>query len=386
LIVPKRIIYLDHLSTTPVDPRVLKEMQPFFTKMFGNASSPHRLGLEVRDALSRAREQCALLINAESPDEIIVTSSGTEANNLAIKGTALANRKLGNHIVYCETDHPSVLESISFLEKNGFTTTKMGVDSQGFLNPEDIRKAITDQTILVSVHLVNHDIGTIQPIKEISKITTKEGVPLFCDGTASVGLMDVDVQALGIDLLSFSPHRFHGPKGVGVLYRNRKARMDPIIHGGVQESGKRAGVENIPAIVGCGFASEFAREELPRRMEHFEKLQKQLWKELKKHIPTATLNGPSIGSKRAPYHLSLAFESIEGESLSILLDHHGFCVASGASCISKALKTSHVLKAIGLSHEKALSTILVTLGKDNTVQEIRDFVATVSKVLPQIKL
>jgi cysteine desulfurase len=384
--VPKRITYLDHLSTTPVDPRVAKEMQPYFTKIFGNTASPHRFGLEVRDAMSRAREQCALLINAKSPDEIIFTSGGTESNNLAIKGAAFANRKFGNHLIYCETDHPSVLESIRFLEKNGFTATKVSVDSQGFVNPEEIRKTITDQTILVSVHLVNQDIGTIQPIKEISKITMKEGVPLFCDGTASVGLMSVDVQELGVDMLSFSPHRFYGPKGVGVLYRNRKARIEPMIHGGVQESGKRAGVENIPGIVGAGFTAELALEELPSRTSHLEKLQKLLLKELQTKISALTLNGPSVGPRRAPYHLSLAFPSVEGESLTILLDHHGFCVASGASCVSKALKTSHVLKAIGLSHEQALSTILVTLGKDNTLQEMRSFAAVLTKLLPKLRL
>lgn len=380
-----RTVFLDHLSSTPVDPRVFEAMKPFFTEAFGNPSSLHRQGLRVRDALTKAREQIAFLINAPSPDEIFFTSGGTESNNLAIKGAAYANQRKGNHIVLCETEHPSILESITFLEKQGFTSTKVRVNPQGIINPEDVRAAITDQTIIIAVHHVNHDIGAIQPIAEIGKIAAEKGITFFSDATASAGWVPMDVQAMGVHMLSFAPHRFYGPKGVGVLYRNRKARLVSIIHGGVQENGRRAGTENVPAIVGGGLASELAQKEMPQRVAHVQKLQKRLMNGLSAKVPYLKINGPPYGPLRSPCNVSLATEFIEGEGQLLLLDHHGVCVASGGSCVSKSLKVSHVLSAIGLDHALAQGSIIMTLGKDNTEADMDYVIETMVKIVERLR-
>ncbi len=382
---PVRCVYLDHFSATPVDPRVFDAVKPWYTETFGSASSIHRHGLRVKDAMAKAREQCASFINAESPDEIIFTSGGTEANNLAIKGAAYANQSRGNHIILSETEHPSVLESVAFLEKNGFTSTKVRVNSEGLVDPSDVRAAITDKTILIALHHVNHDIGTIQSIAEIGRITAEKGIVFFSDATASAGWIPIDVRAMGVNLLSFAPHRFYGPKGVGVLYRSRKARLAPIIHGGVQESGRRAGTENVPAIVGGGAAAEFAIKEMSQRAGHVQKLQKHLIEGLMTRISHTQLNGPPCGLLRSPCNISLATGFIEGEAQVLLLDHHGVCVSSGASCVSKALKTSHVLNAIGLDPSLAQATILMTLGRDNTLEEMDYVIKTMAKVVDKLR-
>lgn len=378
-------VFLDHLSATPVDPLVFDAMKPYFTEIFGNPSSLHRQGLRVRDALTKAREQFAFLINAESPDEIFFTSGGTEANNLAIKGAAYANQRKGNHIIISETEHPSVLESITFLEKSGFTCTKVHVDTNGIVDPEAIRSAITDKTILIAVHHVNHDIGAIQPIAAIGQIASEKGIAFFSDATASAGWVPIDVQAMKVNMVSFAPHRFYGPKGIGVLYRNRKARLVSIIHGGVQENGRRAGTENVPAIVGGGVAAELARKDLPARSAHVQKLQKRLMEGLKTKVPYLKINGPACGPLRAPNNVSLATEFIEGEGQLLLLDHHGICVASGGSCVSKSLKVSHVLSAIGLDHALAQGSIIMTLGKDNTEAEMDYVTDVMAKIVERLR-
>src|SRR5438876_4496356 len=276
-----RRVYLDHQSSTPVLPEVFEAMKPFFTEAFGSPSSLHELGLRARDALARARAQVALLINPESPDDIVFTSGGTESANLAVKGTAYANERRGNHIVVSAIEHPAVLNSIEFLEKHGFTCTRIRVNSEGLVDPEEVRSAITDRTILLVFHHANHDIGTIEPIAELGTIAAERGIPLFVDAVASGGWLPINVQQLGISLLSLSPHRFYGPKGVGILYRNRRARLVSLIHGGIQEGGRRAGTENVPAIVGAGVAAELALHEMPARVAHTVELQKLLWSELK---------------------------------------------------------------------------------------------------------
>jgi len=231
----KRLVYLDHQTTTPVLEEALQAMLPYFREVYGSPSSLHRYGLQVREGLKEARQQIARMINAESDEDLIFTSGGTESSNLAIKGFADANHRKGNHLVVSAIEHPSVMNSIEYLTKHGFEVTQVPVDSIGRINPEDVRAAITDKTILVAVHLVNHDIGTIQPVKEIGAITAEKGIALYADALAAAGWMPIDVQDLGVQLLSFSPHRFYGPKGIGVLYRNRKARVTSHIHGGVQE-------------------------------------------------------------------------------------------------------------------------------------------------------
>ena len=380
-----RRVYLDHQSTTPVLPEVFEAMKPFFLEAFGNPSSLHQHGLRVRDALAKARSQCAALINAETPEDIIFTSDGTESANLAIKGVAYANQRRGNHIVICETEHPAVVNSVEFLEKQGFTCTRVKVDREGNLNPEDVRAAITDKTVLIAVHHVNHDIGTIEPVKEVGKIANEKGIAFYVDCEASAGWLPIDVKEWGAHLVSFSPHRFYGPKGVGVLYRSRKARLVSILHGGVQEGGRRSGTENVPAIVGAGVACEIALREMPQRIAHTAKLQKRLWDGLKKNIDYIKLNGPEPGPKRISTNLNLSTEFIEGEGQLLLCDNFGIAVASGSSCVSKSLKISHVLAAIGLDHALAQGNIIMSLGKDNTEEDVDYTIETFSKIVKKLR-
>jgi cysteine desulfurase len=325
------------------------------------------------------------LINAESAEDILFTSGGTEAVNLAVKGVAYANQRKGNHIVICETEHPAVVNSIEFLEKQGFASTKVKVDPVGWANPEDVRTAITDKTTLVCVQYANHDIGTIQPIREIGKICAEKGIPFFVDAVASAGWLPIDVQAMGVSLLALSPHRFYGPKGVGILYRSRKARLVGILHGGVQEGGRRAGTENVPAIVGGGLAAEVALREMPDRIAHTARLQKRLWEGLKTGIPYIKLNGPEPGPKRISTNLNISTEFIEGEGQLLLCDMNGIAVASGSSCVSKSLKISHVLAAIGLDHALAQGNIIMTLGKDNTEEEVDYVLETFAKIVQKLR-
>lgn len=375
-----RPVYLDNYSATPVLPEVFEAMRPYFTEQFGNASSIHQYGLSARDALAKARAQVASFIHADSPEDIIFTSDGTESSNLAIKGVAYANQRKGNHLVVSEIEHPAVLNSIEFLEKQGFTCTRVKVDSEGFVDPEAVRAAITDKTILIAVHHVNHDIGTIEPIEAIGAIAAEKAIPFYVDAEASAGWLPMDVKSWGASLVSFSPHRFYGPKGVGVLYRSRKARMVGILHGGAQENGRRAGVENVPAIIGGALACEIAGRELAQRAAHVAALQTRLWDGLREKIDFIRLNGPAPGPGRLPTNLNLSTEFIEGEGQLLRCDVKGIAVASGSSCVSKSLKISHVLSAIGLDQALAQGNLIMTLGKDNTAEEI-DFVL---ETFPQI--
>jgi cysteine desulfurase len=381
-----RQVYLDHLSTTPLLPEVFEAMKPYFTEAFGNVSSLHQHGLRVRDAVAKARTQIAALINAETPDDVFFTSDGTESANLAIKGVAYANQRKGNHLVVSAVEHPAIINSVEFLEKQGFTCTRVKVDPEGVVNPEDIRAAITDKTILIAVNHVNSDIGTIMPIREIGRIAAEKGIPFYVDAEASAGWLPIDVQAMGANLVSFSPHKFYGPKGVGVLYRNKKARLVSIIHGGVQEGGRRAGTENVPAIVGAGVAAEIALREMPQRIEHTARLQKRLWEGLKAKVPYIKLNGPEPGPKRISTSLNLSTEFIEGEGQLLLCDLNGISVASGSSCVSKSLKISHVLAAIGLDHALAQGNIIMSLGKDTTEEDVDYVVETFAgKIVPKLR-
>lgn len=380
-----RQVYLDSQSTTPVLPEVFEAMRPYFTESFGSPSSLHQHGLKARDALVNAREQVAKFINAESVDDIIFTSDGTESVNLAIKGTAQANHRRGNHFVVSAIEHPSVLNSIEALEKQGFVCTKVPVNAEGLVKPDDVRKALTDKTILVAVHQVNHDIGTIEPIKQISAVTTEKGVPLFVDAEASAGWLPIDVRELGAGLLSFSPHKFYGPKGVGVLYKHRSVRIAPTIHGGVQENGRRAGVENIPAIVGAGLACEIAGRELTDRIALTSQLQRRLWDGLKKSIPHLKLNGPEPGPNRISTNLNVSPEFVEGEGVLLLCDMNGVAIASGTACVSKSLKISHVLAAIGLDPGLGQAAVILSLGKDNSDNDIDYAIEMIAKVVKKLR-
>jgi cysteine desulfurase len=380
-----RQVYLDHQSATPLLPEVFEAMRPYFTDFFGNASSLHQHGLRVRDALKKARQQMAALINAESEEEIFFTSDGTESANLAIKGVAYANERKGKHLVISATEHPSVVNSVEFLEKQGWTCTRIPVDREGRVDLAALQAALTPQTVLVALHHVNHDIGTIQPVIEAGKICAQAGIPLYVDCEASAGWLPIDVRQFGAALVSFSPHRFYGPKGVGVLYRNKRARIVSILHGGVQEGGRRAGTENIPAIVGAGVAAEIALAELPARRAHVALLQERLWDGLSARIPFIKLNGPVTGPDRAPTNINISTEFIEGEGQLLLCDMNGIAVASGSSCVSKSLKISHVLSAIGLDHALAQGNLIISLGKDNTAEDMDYVVDTFARIVTKLR-
>ena len=380
-----RHVYLDHQSATPLLPEALEAMQPFLAGAFGNPSSPHQHGLRARDALEAARAQAASLIHAASPEEIIFTSDGTESANLAVQGAAWAQRRRGNHLVLSRIEHPAVLNSAAFLEQQGFACARVAVDAEGFVDPERIRAAITDKTILIAVHLVNHEIGTMEPIPEIAAIAHEKGIPLYVDAEAAVGWLPVDVQALGADLLSFSPHRFYGPKGVGVLYRHRRARLRALLHGGDQEGGRRAGVENLPGIVGAGVAAEIAQRELPRRAAHCARLQKRLWDGLRARVPRLKLNGPEPGPRRSPVNLNISTEGTEGEGQLLLLDTRGIAVASGSACVTKSLRPSHVLEAIGLEPALAQAAVILSPGQDNNDEDIDYVLETFPKVAAKLR-
>lgn len=380
-----RNVYLDHQASTPVLPEVFEAMKPYFIEAYGNPSSLHQHGLRVREALKKAREQMAALINADSGEEIFFTSDGTESSNLAIKGVAYANERKGKHLVVSATEHPSVMQSVEFLERQGWTCTRVAVDAEGIIKIEELRAAITPQTVLVAVHHVNHDIGAIQPVREVGRVCAEAGVPLYVDCEASAGWLPVDVRESGAALVSFSPHRFYGPKGVGVLYRNRKARLVSVIHGGVQEGGRRAGTENVPAIVGGGLAAEISLTELPRRTAHTTALQQRLWDGLRSKIPYIKLNGPEPGPKRISTNLNLSTEFIEGEGQLLLCDLNGIAVASGSSCVSKSLKISHVLSAIGLDHALAQGNIIMTLGMANTEEDVDYTIETFAAIAAKLR-
>jgi len=373
-------VYLDHQASTPVLPEVVEAMRPWFSEAYGSPSSLHQHGLRARDALQKAREQIAAMINAESPDDIIFTSGATESANLAVKGSAFANQRRGKHIVLTAIEHPSVMNSIEFLQTLGFSSTVVKVDENGLVKPGELEQAFRDETILVCIQHANHDIGTIQPVRKITEAVAERGIPVFVDASASGGWLPIDVRQMGAGLLSLAPHRFYGPKGVGVLYRNRRARLTPLIHGGVQEGNRRAGTENVPGIVGAGVAAEITVRELDRRASHTRKLQERLWTRLQKNIPHIKLNGPPPGASRLATNLNISIEFVEGEGIALMADVQGIAIASGAACVSKALKVSPVLTAIGLEHSLAQGNVILSLGKDNTEAEI-DHVA---EVLPKI--
>jgi cysteine desulfurase len=360
-------VYFDHISTTPLHPEVLEAMLPYLKKNFGNPSSLHRFGSEAKKAINKAREDVALLIGSDN-DEIIFTSSGTEANNLALKGVALAYQGKGRHIVVSSIEHFSVLHAARTLEKWGFKVTYLPVDFYGLVDPDDVSKAVSDETILVSIQLANPEVGTIQPIEEISEITRSKNVLFHTDAVAAVGNIEVDVEKLGVDLLSLSAHQFYGPKGVGALYVRKGVRIVPLFDGGIQERGRRAGTENVAAIVGLGKAAEITRQNMKRWTNHILGLRKRLFAGLRDKIEELYLNGhPDL---RLPGNLNITVKYVEGESMLILLDMEGIMASSGSSCASYALKSSHVLKAMGIDPVNAHSSLLFSLGQGNTEEEV----------------
>ncbi len=362
-----RKVYLDNASTTPLLPEVKEAMIPYLEETFGNPSSLHDWGDATREALEVARAQVAQLIGARA-EEIIFTGSGTESNNLAIKGLALAQQNKGKHVVVSAIEHFSVLHSARTLEKWGFELTLVPVDKYGVVDPEKVRRSIRKDTVLVSVMHANGEVGTIEPIAEIARITRENNVPFHTDAVATAGTIPVDVGELGVDALSLAGNQFYGPKGVGALWVRKGVRIMPLLDGGIQEGGRRAGTEDVPAIAGLGTAAKLARANMTARMEHLSLLRDRLLKELPGKIDHVVVTGHP--QNRLPGNASFCVEFIEGEAMLMLLNSQGIAVASGSACTSRALKASHVLTGMGISHALAQGSVLFTFGIDNTEEDV----------------
>jgi len=362
-----RKVYLDHAATTPVHPKVLEAMLPYFTTAFGNPSNLHDVGREAKNAVEEARAKTALLIGSK-PEEIIFTASGAESNNFALKGLAQANSQKGKHIIVSQIEHFSILHTAKGLEKAGFTVTYVPTDKQGIVDPHDVAKAITKETILVSIMHANNEIGTIEPIEEIGKITKEKGVLFHTDAVATTGWIPVNVQALGVDALSLSGHQFYGPKGAAALYVRKGVRIKPQLEGGIQEDGRRAGTENVPALVGLGKAAELAAAEIPNRMSYLAPLRDRLQKGLMEKIDHMVINGHP--TQRLPHNLNVSMWFVEGESMLLFLNMEGISISSGSACTSRSLKSSHVLTCIGTDAAVANGTLLLSLGMGNSAEDI----------------
>ena len=369
------MIYLDHNATTPIDPKVFEAMSPYLTEKFGNPSSVYRAGQDVRNAIEDAREKLAGILGAR-PREVYFTSGGTESDNTAIKGIAL-NRGSG-HIVTSAVEHPAVGEVVKWLEKRGFSATFVDVDSEGLVDPGDIKKAIRDNTIVISVMHANNEVGTIQPIEEIASIAHRKGIPFHTDAVQTVGKIPIDVDAMGIDLLSLSAHKFYGPKGVGALYVRKGTKFDPCVHGGHQERGIRGGTENVASIVGMGVAVELAAAEMAEESARIRKLRDKLEAGLAERISDLKFNGHR--EKRMYNTANIVVKYVEGEAMLLNLDYHGIAASSGSACTSGSLDPSHVLLAMGLPAEIAHGSLRFSLGRSNT----EDGIDKVLEVLPPI--
>ncbi|MEN6355689.1 MAG: cysteine desulfurase NifS [Armatimonadota bacterium] len=371
------LIYLDHAATTPVDPEVLDTMLPYLKDKFGSASTLYSIGREAREAVETAREQVAELINAQ-PEEVYFTSGGSESDNWAIFGVASAKAKKGKHIITSKIEHHAVLESCHTLEKQGYSVTYLEVDENGFVSVDDLKSAITDETILVTIMHANNEIGTIEPVEEIGKICREKGIHFHTDTVQTIGHIPVDVQAIGCDSLAISAHKLYGPKGIGAMYIRKGARVDRFMLGGGQENNRRAGTHNVPGIVALGKACELAKARMAEEAEYTTKLRDALIHGVESKIKDVRLNGDRI--KRVPNNVNFSFTGVEGESMILLLDMQGICVSSGSACTSGSLDPSHVLMALGLKHEQAHGSLRLTLGNDNTMEQID----RVLEVLPGI--
>ena len=360
-------IYLDNAATTAVSPEVLTAMLPYFTECYGNPSSIHSTGRDAHKAVDAARRQVAAAINAD-PAEIYFTAGGSESDNWAIKGTAFAKRDKGNHIITTAIEHHAVLHTCQWLEKQGFEVTYLPVDENGLVSVEDVEKAITDKTILISIMAANNEIGTIEPIAEIGALARSRGILFHTDAVQAVGAIPLDVKAMNIDMLSMSGHKFHGPKGIGALYIRKGVRLDTLIAGGAQERGKRAGTENLSGIVGIGKAIEIATRDMEANAARMTALRDKLIHGILENIPDVRLNGHP--TRRLPNNVNVSVRYIEGEALLLRLDLAGIAGSSGSACTSGSLDPSHVLLAIGLPHEIAHGSLRLTLGTDTTEADI----------------
>lgn len=372
-----RRVYLDHSATTPIRPEVLEAMLPYLRERYGNPSSLHHWGQEAKKAVEQAREAVAALISAR-PEEIVFTSGGTEADNLAVIGAAYANAAKGRHIITSSIEHHAVLDSMQYLERQGFKVTFLPVTAEGLVQVDEVAAAITPETILISIMHANNEVGTVQPVALIGQLAKEKGIILHSDAVQSAGKIPVDVDELGVDLLTLSAHKIYGPKGVGALYVRKGTRLDPIFHGGAQERKRRPGTENTPGIVGFGRAAALAKQEMATEARRLAALRDRLLDGLSERIPDLVITGHR--EKRLPNHVSVCVKYVEGESLLLSLDLQGVAASSGSACTSGSLEPSHVLLAMGLPHEVAQGSLRLTLGRENEEADV-DYVL---EILPPI--
>lgn len=377
-----RKVYLDNAATTALSPKVLEKMMPYLTDTYGNASSPHSFGQVARIGVEHAREQVARAINAD-PSEIVFTGCGTESDNTVLFGVAERYAKKGDHIITTNVEHHAILHSCAALEKKGIKVTYLPVDKDGLITPEQVRDAITDKTILVSVMFANNEVGTIMPIPEIAAVCHEKGVLFHTDAVQAAGHIPIDVKAMGIDMLSISGHKFHGPKGVGVLYERKGIRLPSYIIGGEQEKGRRAGTENVAGIVGLGEALELAVTNMSETSARMTRMRDRLIEGIEATIPEVKLNGHR--TKRLPNNVNFSIKYIEGESILLMLDMAGIAASSGSACTSGSLDPSHVLLALGLTHEVAHGSVRLTLGDDTTDEDIDYVLETLPKVAHRLR-
>jgi len=375
-------IYLDYAATTPADSEVVQAMLPYFHEAFGNPSAIYSYVQEAKNAVEEARVKVARLIGARD-DEIVFTGSGTEADNFALKGVAFENKSKGNHIITSSIEHHAVLESCKFLEKMDFKITYLPVDSNGLVDPEDVKKAITDKTILISIMHANNEVGTIQPICEISKVAKKAGVYFHTDAVQTAGHIPSNVKELGVDLLAMSAHKLYGPKGVGLLYIKKGTKIMPFLNGGAQERGRRASTENVPGIVGFGKAAELAGRDIDSEAARITRLRDKLITGIQKNIEHIKLNGHPV--KRLPNNVNISVEFVEGESMCLNMDMSGICISTGSACSSTSLEASHVLLALGLDPVKAHGSLRFTLGKWTTEEEIDKVLETLPRIVAKLR-
>jgi len=377
-----RRVYFDHIAATPVHPDVVVAMQPYMSEYFGNPQSLHSFGQETAQAIEEAREKVAGLINADA-EEIFFTSSGSESNNFALKGMALAQKSKGNHIALSAIEHQSILHSAKILEKNGFKVTQIPVDEYGVVHPDEVRKAITDETVLVSVMWANGEVGTIEPVEALAEVCQERGVPFHTDAVDAAGIIPVDVKKSGVNALSLAGNQFYGPLGTAALYLKKGTRCLPFIDGGIQENGKRAGAENIAGIVGMGKAAEIALKEMSNRREKMQSLRDALIQRLTQKVDHVILTGHP--ENRLPHHASFCVEFVEGEAMLLNLDMRGIAAASGSACTSRALKASHVLLAMGVDHATAQGSLVFSLIGLNTSEDIDYLLEVFPEIIDRLR-
>jgi len=376
------MVYLDNYAATPLHPKVKEAMHHIVDNVFGNPSSDHRFGQAAAEALDQARNQTAALLNAD-PQDIVFTSGGTESVNQAIKGVAFSQREKGRHIITTNIEHKSVLNTLRTLRMVDFKITSLDVDSHGLVDPTAVEKAITDETVLITIQMANNEIGTVQPIAEIGRIAKARKVTFHTDAVAAAGIIPINVKEINVDLLSLAANQFNGPNGVGALYISRGTGIWPLIEGGVQENRKRAGTENVVGIAGLGMAAEMARVEMPERLPKFQALRQKLIQGLKDRIPHLVFNGHP--TQVLPHLVSVSVEFIEGEGLMLLMDEEGVCVATRSACASGSLRASHVLIGTGMDFALAQGTLLITFGRDNTEADVDRLLEVMPKVVETLR-